>query len=164
MTKHAFLLDGPIGSGKTTLGRQTAARLGFAFIDGDDYSAPGPWLRSILTTSRAIAAAGIAALGPSRGVVIAYPIRCKDWIFYRETFARAGVACHCIGLTADIHHISGRARQLSSNELARSVEMIKEGYGRRSFSSVIIRTDTAGFEETCQQLVIEMRHLMDSRA
>jgi shikimate kinase len=38
MTGHATFSSGPIGAGKTTLGRAVANRLDAAFIEGDDYA------------------------------------------------------------------------------------------------------------------------------
>ena len=42
MPKHAIFLSGPIGTGKTSLGRMLAEKLGGAFIDGDDHSDASP--------------------------------------------------------------------------------------------------------------------------
>lgn len=38
MTGHATFSSGPIGAGKTTLGRAVANRLDAAFVEGDDYA------------------------------------------------------------------------------------------------------------------------------
>lgn len=58
MRRAVVFPDGPVGVGKTTLGRAVAQDPGPGFID--DHSAPGPWLRSILRTSRIILAGCIA--------------------------------------------------------------------------------------------------------
>ncbi len=51
----AIFLNGPIGVGKTSLGRALARNLGSAFIDGDDHATPGkPWYGSSLSTSRSL--------------------------------------------------------------------------------------------------------------
>jgi len=159
MQKTVLLLDGPIGAGKTSLGRECASRLGFAFIDGDDHCA-GPWLRSVLTASRSIAAASLEALEDRAAVIVAYPVRCTNWVFYSRTFERSGITCRCIGLIADPNHIATRERILSAAELARSAEMIGEGYGQRTFSDLILRTDEAGFDETSERLTRAIRHLL----
>ncbi|HIG73727.1 MAG TPA: gluconokinase, partial [Bacteroidetes bacterium] len=36
---RVLIVAGPAGSGKTTVGRAAAARLGWAFVDADDYHA-----------------------------------------------------------------------------------------------------------------------------
>jgi hypothetical protein len=159
MRKSVVLLDGPVGVGKSTLGRAAASQLDFGFIDGDDFSRPGHWLRSILQNSRAIVSASEESLRTYPAVIVAYPLRCTNWIFFRQSFARIGVACHCIGLIADLTSITARTRSLGEEEIARSAEMIAQGYGQRAFSDVIVRTDKADFDETCQQLIKIIRRL-----
>ena len=160
MQRSVVLLDGPIGVGKTTLGRAAASQLQFGFIDGDGYSVPGDWLRSILRTSRRIVSASEESLRTNPSVVVAYPLRCTNWIFLRETFGQMGVACHCIGLIADIASITVRTRRLDEKEIARSVEMIAQGYGQRAFSTFILRTDEADFDETCKRLTEKIRQAL----
>jgi hypothetical protein len=69
--KHAIYLSGPIGAGKSTLGRALAERLEGTFVENDDHSDPErPWYGSILSTGRAIVAAVLAGLQrprPPRG-------------------------------------------------------------------------------------------------
>ena len=153
MRKSVLLLDGPIGVGKTSLGQAAAAQLAFGFIDGDDHSAPGHWLRSILQTSRNIVSASEDCLRTYPAVIVAYPLRCTNWLFFHKTFDRMGIKCRCIGLIADITAISAREPALSTAEIARSAEMIAQGYGKRAFNEFTIRTDEASFEETCHRLV-----------
>ena len=157
MPAQVIFLDGPIGVGKTSLGRAAAQTLGWAFIDGDDHSAEGPWLRSILRTSRAIAAACRQALETHPAVIVAYPLRPTDWRFYRATFGREGVAC--LGLTASATAIANRARALSPEEIARSAEMSAQGYGQRSFATLTLPTDAADFQITCETLIKALKSL-----
>jgi hypothetical protein len=92
MAKHAIFLNGPIGAGKTTLGRALAERLAGGFIDGDDVSDPSrPWYCSILRTSQSIIRTGAAMLDDADVVVIAYPLGCVNWIYFRRKFSDAGV-------------------------------------------------------------------------
>ena len=160
MRKSVLLLDGPVGVGKSSLGRAAASRLAFGFIDGDDCSEPGPWLRSILRTSRGIVAASQDLLRDHRAVIVAYPLRCTNWVFYHQTFARMGVRCRCIGLSADLDAIASRERVLGDGEMARSAEMIAQGYGRRPFSAATLRTDEADFDETCRRLVATVERVL----
>ncbi len=163
MVASVILIDGPIGVGKTTLGRAAASNLALGFIDGDDYSAPGYWLRSILRTSRKIVSASENTLRTYPAVIVSYPLRCTNWLYFSQTFGRMGIACHCIGLIADISAISARQRKLDARELARSAEMAAQGYGQRSFSAAILRTDEVGFEATSQRLANNVSELLTIR-
>lgn len=163
MRKSVLLLDGPIGVGKTSLGQAAASQLAFGFVDGDDHSAPGPWLRSILQTSRKIVSASEECLRTYPAVIVAYPLRCTNWLFFYETFGRMDISCRCIGLIADVTAISARERALSAAEVARSAEMIAQGYGTRAFNDFTVRTDEAGFEETCRRLVQKAQQALNSR-
>lgn len=145
--KTVFLLDGPIGVGKTTLGKSVAAQLGLRFIDRDDHTESGPWLGSVRRTSHRVLEASITALEGRPGVIVAGPVRCVDWLFYVGNLRRIGVACHCIGLIAESAHIEGRARVLDPEERRRSREMIVQGYGRRPFNRATLRTDRGDLEQ-----------------
>jgi hypothetical protein len=155
MTRHAIFLNGPIGSGKTTLGRRLAVALGGGFVDGDDCADHSkPWFANILTTSRNIVSAGFAALETRSTVVIAYPLGCSSWIYYRRKFGDAGVPPVFVTLRASYETItaSGRGRVFDAWEHARIKTMLREGYDSRLFSDLIFDTDKAGFEETLGRL------------
>ena len=160
MTLAVVAFEGPVGVGKTTLGTAVSARLKIGFVDGDEYSLPGPWLRSILKTSHRIAFACQTQLERYPAVIMAYPLRCTNWLFFRETFQRHGIAFHCIGLTADLSHISNRERVLTSDEVTRTSQMLAQGYGRRPFSDSVVRTDEVGFELTCDRLAEVVSNLI----
>lgn len=53
MPQHVIAFDGPVGVGKTPLDHAVAQLLGVGFVDGDDHSDPGPWLRSSLRKAAA---------------------------------------------------------------------------------------------------------------
>ena len=98
--KHAIFLSGPIGAGKTTLGRALSERIGGAFIDGDDHSDPGrPWYCSILRTSAAVHRTGLASLDGKPAVVVAYPLNCMAWTYFQRKFEDAGVRPLFVSLT-----------------------------------------------------------------
>jgi hypothetical protein len=166
MAKHAIFLSGPIGTGKTTLGRALAERLAAGFIDGDDHSAPdSPWYCSILQTSRSIVQAGMATLHNRDAVVIAYPLRCSNWIYFRRKFGDAGMATLFVSLRASYTSIidQQRGRDFSDAEHERIQIMISEGYGARPFSDLVFDTDRKSFPATLTQLEYEARRLMDSQ-
>ena len=155
MKTHAVFLEGPIGVGKTTLGRALADRLSAPFIDGDDYSDPGlPWFCSSYRTSKRVLSAALEALKDRRLVVLAYPLRCVNWIYYRRRFGEASVTLHVISLTASYEAIVNpqRGRVYSAAERARIRTMISEGYGARPFSDRIVDTGQASFSETVARL------------
>lgn len=163
MAKHAVFLEGPIGAGKTTLGRALAAALDGAFIDGDDHSDPGrPWYSSILRTSRAIVAEGLKQLERRDLLVVAYPLGCSSWIFYRRRFGDAGVRPLFVGLRASYAAITAahRGRVFTPAEQARIRVMIAEGYGERPFSDLVVDTDAESFDRTLLRLVEQVRGLM----
>lgn len=163
MTKHAIFLSGPIGSGKSTLGRALAGRLSGDFIDGDDFAAPDrPWYCSILQTSRAIVRAGMRVLNERSTVVIAYPLGCINWIYFRRKFGDAGVRPHFVSLKASYASIvaEDRGRVFSQEEHERIQVMIAEGYGARPFSDLIIDTGKASFAAILDELESEIRQMI----
>jgi hypothetical protein len=157
---HVIFFEGPIGVGKTSLGRVVAETLGHGFIDGDDHSEPGPRYASSLTTSRGIVKACRIALKASPHVIVAYPLRCINWVYFQGHFARHRLGCISVSLTADIYNICARERRLSPEEAIRSAEMIAQGYGARPFSAVQMRTDTAPLEQTAQDLAQRLHSLL----
>ncbi len=163
MEKSVIMLDGAVGVGKTSLGRAAAERLGVGFLDGDDYAVAGQWLRTILQTSRKIVAAAQEVLTTQDTAIISYPLRCTNWIYYKARFERMGVHFYSIGLWADITAIDNRARRLSFGELARSREMLAQGYGQHRFHDQIIRTDLAGFDDTARGLARDIKGLVGGR-
>ncbi|PPD15513.1 MAG: hypothetical protein CTY25_05990 [Methylobacterium sp.] len=165
MHKHAIFLSGPIGVGKTSLGRALAARLDGGFIDGDDHSDPAhPWYCSILRTSRAILKNGLTMLQDRPLVVVAYPLGCLTWIFYKRSFGDAGVRPVFVNLGASFDDIvaPARGRRFSGAEEARIVVMIQEGYGNRSFGDLTINTANQSFEATLQLLASEVIQIVRS--
>ncbi len=163
MMKHAIFLSGPIGAGKTTLGHALSERIGGAFIDGDDHSDPGrPWHCSILRTSAAIFRAGLACLNDKPAIVVAYPLNCINWIYFRRKFEGVGIQPLFVSLRASFPAITGRnrGRSFSSEEQERIQVMIAEGYGARPFSDLVVNTDGPGFAATLARLEAEVRRLM----
>src|SRR5258708_2183176 len=139
MRRHAVFLNGPIGVGKTSLGRSLAAALDAAFIDGDDFSDAGqPWYASSLRTSHAISDGILSSLASRRLIVVAYPLRYVNWIFFRRRLERAGVGASFVGLAASYEQITAadRGRRFSAAERARIKEMIEQGYGRQPFNDL----------------------------
>jgi len=162
MAGWAIFLNGPVGAGKTTLGRALAERLAGGFIDGDDLSDPDrPWYCSILQTSRGIVQSSLEVLQHTPTVVIAYPLSCINWIYFRRTFENAGVKPLFVTLRASFASIVdvGRGRAFSSDERGRIQVMIAEGYGSRSFSDLILDTDNDDFAGTLARLEHEARRM-----
>lgn len=160
MQRYAIFLSGPIGAGKTTLGRALAERIGGGFIDGDDHANPElPWYGSILRTSRSVVQTGLSLLAERRYLVVAYPLGCSTWIFYRRHFGAAGIRPIFVSLRASYEGIvdAGRGREFDDEERERIGVMLAEGYGERSFSDLIIDTDLHSFARTLDGLVDGLR-------
>ncbi len=163
MPRHVIFLSGPIGSGKSTLGRGLADRLGGSFIDGDDLSDPDhPWYCSILRTSRSMVHHAAAHLETSGLVVIAYPLGCMNWIYFRRRFSDIGVVPLFVSLRASYAAIVEvrRGRVFSPEEHNRIQVMIAEGYGHRAYSDQVIDTDMADFQTTLSVLESKVRALL----
>lgn len=163
MAKHAIFLSGPIGSGKTTLGRGLAARLSAGFVDGDDLSDPDrPWYCSILQTSRAIVHHASMIMDNSRVVVVAYPLGCLNWIYFRRRIAEVGATPLFVSLRASYSAIvdEQRGRLFDVKEHERIKIMIAEGYGSRPFSDIVIDTDQANLEATLAVLEGRIRPMI----
>lgn len=163
--RHAIFLNGPIGVGKTTLGRGLAERLGGHFLDGDDYSKSGkPWYCSIHSTSKAIVREGLSTLEHQPALVVAYPLCCLNWIYYRRRFSDAGIRPHFITLRASYSSIvsARRGRLFSIQENRRINVMIEEGYGQRHFSDAFVDTDRLDFAGTLDPLELTLRERIES--
>jgi hypothetical protein len=162
-----IFLNGPIGVGKTTLGRALSRRLAAGFVDGDDHSNHDkPWYGSILSTSRSIVGTSLATLRQHDAVVIAYPLGCVTWVYFRRHFAAAGVRTIFVSLRASYAAIvdeDGRGRHFDAVEKERIKSMIAEGYQQRPFSDLIFDTDEASFGETVDRLEIALRILIGAR-
>ncbi len=165
MTKHSIFLSGPVGAGKTTLGRALAERLSGGFIDGDDFSdRDRPWYCSILQTSKAIVQAGMTILRDKDVVIVAYPLGCINWIYFKRTFGDAGMRPFFVSLRASYASIvdQTRGRSFTSEEHDRIRIMIAEGYGARPFSDLVFDTDKTSFLATLGQLESEIRRAIGS--
>ncbi len=163
MPRHIVFLSGPIGVGKSTLGRELARRLAGVFLDGDDFSQSGrPWYSNILQTSRGIVQAGVAAVEHSDVAVVAYPLRRTDWVFFKRSFEDRGVRTVVVTLRATYEAIvaEGRGRVFTDKERDRIRIMIAEGYSARPFGDLIVDTDGAGFVETSALLEHGVRHII----
>jgi predicted kinase len=158
-----MFLNGSIGAGKTTLGRALAARIGAAFIDSDDLQDHAErWVDQVLTVSERLVCAAMDALSHHPVVIVARPLRARDWMYFRARFAVRGIATCCISLTASEAAIMApsRGRIFDRDERARIRRMIAEGYGARRFSDRIVHTDQRSFSETVVELAVHCRALV----
>ncbi|WP_091878525.1 hypothetical protein [Bradyrhizobium sp. Rc2d] len=159
MAKHAIFLSGPVGVVKTILGRALAERLAAGFIDGDDFADRNrPWYCSILQTSKGIVQAGMATLKDRESVVVAYPLGCINWIYFKRRFGDAGARPLFVSLRASYSSIidQRRGRTFTSEEHDRIQIMVAEGYGARPFSDLVIDTDKGNLPATVAYLETEV--------
>src|SRR3954454_22228357 len=85
--RSVIVLNGPIGVGKTTLGRALARELGGTFVDSDDLRDPAKrWVEEVLSLTNALVRAGMEALAGRPVLVIAMPLRARDWALLRARF------------------------------------------------------------------------------
>lgn len=90
----------------------------------------------------------------SEFVVIAYPLNCINWIYFRRKFSEAGVRTVFVSLNVPYETITGklRNRDFSSHEHSRIQAMITEGYGKRPFSDIIFDNDGYDFKAALAKL------------
>jgi len=163
MAGTVIFLNGPIGVGKTVLGRLAGAKLGASFIDSDDLGDPStPWFEQGLSAAKALVTASLAALRERPVVIVAKPLRARDWTFFKARFEAEDVAVHCITLAARAESIlgPGRGREFDTKERARIKEMIAEGYANRPFSHAIVETDRAGLATAAEAVVDHCRSVL----
>ena len=147
-------LTGPIGVGKSTIGRALAERVGGSFVEGDDHQlADRPWYAASLRTSRGILAEVQAKLreGP---VVAGYPLRCFEWIFFRRRLAAAGAqpAFVALSLPPAVILSPKRDRSYSEEETRRIHEMIGQGYDRPHWADLHFAPDEGSPEHNAERL------------
>ena len=105
---------------------------------------------------------GLAILESKPAVVVAYPLNCVNWIYFRHRFGDAGIRTFFISLRAPFAFIvdEGRGRRFDEEEQQRIRTMIAEGYGEKPFSHLIVDTDQDGFANTLARLVSETQRMM----
>jgi len=165
MAKHAIFLSGPVGVGKTTLGRALAKRLSGGFIEGDAFSDSGrPWYCSILQTSQAIVRVSSETLQNKSVVVVTYPLTCTNWVYFRRKFAEIGAHTIFVGLQGSYAALTHerRGRTFSASELDRIQAMIDQGYGARPFNDILIDTGNTDILATLERLESEVRSRIKS--
>ncbi|MEZ0168368.1 shikimate kinase [Microvirga sp. TS319] len=147
-------LNGPINSGKSSVGRGLADLLPRAvFIDGDDHDAPddAPLDTKIQAALRRIETQ--IAEATEDYLIVAYPLDQAHYNQVKGASERRGARLLVLTLAPPLEvALSDRgARRLTPDERERILEMYEEGYQARSFSNAIL--DTAGLtpEQSAQQ-------------
>jgi hypothetical protein len=152
----AIFLTGTIGAGKTTLGRALARALGGGHVEGDDYhQPPKPWFATSLSTCRGVLGAALALAAEGRPAIVSYPLRCREWIFYRRRLGEAGIRSAFVSLVAGEKALlsPGRGRTFDAGDRRRIVEMLDQGYGARPFADLVVRTDQGSVDEALAGLI-----------
>lgn len=159
---HVIFLSGPIGVGKSTLGRSLANALSARFVDGDDFAiGDRPWFTRSLKTQRAILQEVLQHASGGKRVVVAYPLRCVEWIFHKRHLAKANLIPVFVTLSASYDCIvdKRRGRTFSDEERCRIREMIEQGYCDRAFSDHAISSGQQSIEANVVELVDALERL-----
>lgn len=78
---------------RTALGRALAAEIGAGFVDGDELGDPSKgWLQQVLTASEKLVDIGLLKLKVQPVLIVARPLRARDWIFFQARFGVQKVA------------------------------------------------------------------------
>ncbi|EDT40760.1 hypothetical protein [Burkholderia ambifaria] len=139
-------LNGPINSGKTTIGLALARVLPDArFIDGDDHDAPqdAPFdVQWAIALERLVTQIANAR---DRHLVIAYPIGEAEFERLRAACDARDARLFVVTLAPPEAVASSNrgARALTDWERNRIAEMYREGYAARGFSDCVIDTSQA---------------------
>lgn len=165
--RRVIHLNGPINSGKSTLGRALAALIpGAAFIEGDDHGAPddAPLPRRIATALDRIAA--LIAQSAADVLVVAYPLDEPACRRLRTAAAARGAAFHVVTLAPPLAvALSDRGgRRLTAWERERIVAMYAEGYADRPFSDLVLDTAASSPEEHARRILASLGLATATRA
>lgn len=152
---HVICLNGPINAGKSTVGRALAAALPEAdFVEGDDHGVPEgtPFLAMLEIAVERLAQAVLQS--QRRFLVLAYPLREEDFARLAAAAGQRGARLSVVTLAPPLSVLlSDRGgRALSDEELARSREMVEEGYAQRPFSELVL-DGALGVEATVRQVM-----------
>ncbi|MEE1655549.1 shikimate kinase [Microvirga sp. CF3062] len=147
-------INGPINSGKSTLGRALVdSLLDASFIDGDDHDAPDDAPLSVRIEAALRRIEMEIATRQGRHLVVAYPLDGADYERLKAASDRRGARFLVLTLAPPLEvALTNRGqRALSSEEKRRIVEMYDEGYHARSFSDLVLDTSLLGLSESLEK-------------
>jgi len=158
---NAVLINGPIASGKTTVGLALQILIpGSVFIDGDAHDAPDAlslttrWTYALWRIHEALR----DALAAERSVIIAWPLRPPHHEFLRDAIHEYGGTMFCVTLCPPVEVVlTRRGRDLSGWEQDRITQMYAEGYHTRPFSDVFIDNSEIDPASTAQRILRALR-------
>lgn len=130
-------INGSINSGRSTVGRALAARLGVRFIEGDDHDAHElPFEEMIVAAVERLARVIEAA---DERLVVAYPLRDQDFAVLDEAARKRGAELVVVTLAPPLEvALTQRGeRVLDDGERERIRKMYAEGYNAREFSALV---------------------------
>lgn len=148
-------LNGPINSGKTTIGLALARVLPDArFIDGDDHDAPedAPFdVQWAIALERLVTQITQAC---ERHLVIAYPIGDAEFERLRAACDARAARLFVVTLAppAAVAASNRGTRVLTDWERQRIAEMYREGYAARAFSDCVIDTSNASADACATEI------------
>ena len=149
-------LNGPINSGKTTVGKIVAEKLGCMFVDGDAHGEESDNLTTIIAVAysrigRLIRTAAVS----NQDIVISYPMRQEDYRKILSLLAVIGADFFCVTLAPPLEiALEDRGyRPLDIWEISRIKEMYAEGYHERQFSDIIIDNSELAPDQTADKII-----------
>jgi hypothetical protein len=147
-------INGPINSGKSTLGRALADSLSEAsFVDGDDHDAPDDAPLSVRIEAALRRIETEIATGKGRYLVVAYPLNGADYERLKTASDKREARFLVLTLAPSLEvALTNRGqRALSSEEKRRIVEMYDEGYHARSFSDLVLDTSLLSLSKSVEK-------------
>ena len=153
--RRVIHLNGPINSGKSTVGQALAALIpGAVFIEGDDHGAPddAPLPDRIAAALDRIAR--LIAGSPAEVLVVAYPLDEAAHQRLRAATSARGATLQVVTLAPPLATaLSDRGgRRLTAWERGRIAEMYAQGYAARHFSDLVVDTAVSGPEATARRI------------
>ncbi|MCB8821799.1 shikimate kinase [Microvirga rosea] len=138
-------VNGPINSGKTSVGKALADLLpNAAFIDGDDHDAPDDAPLAIRVEAALARIENEIAKAWGSFLVVAYPLEIQDYERLRNKADKRGSRFFVLTLAPplEVALMNRGERTLAASERQRILEMYREGYHTRPFSDASL--DTTG--------------------
>jgi chloramphenicol 3-O-phosphotransferase len=135
-------LNGPVNSGKSSVGTVLATLAGGAFVEGDDHGAPDDAPLGFRIGAALDRIATLITGSTAEVLVVAYPLDDAAFRRLRTAATARGAAFRVVTLAPPLAvALADRGgRRLSAWERGRIAAMYAEGYASRPFSDLVLNT------------------------